>query len=147
MPTMEALISKALFGKTPEGMPVDLFTLRKPSGIEARICNYGGVVVSLKAPDRDGNLDDVVLGFDHLDGYLGQHPYFGALVGRYCNRIAKGNFTLDGAAYSLAVNNGPNALHGGHKGFDKMVWQAASTGPASSPALELRYLSKDGEEG
>jgi aldose 1-epimerase len=144
---MEPLISQARFGQTPEGTPVELYTLRKPGGIEARICNYGGILVSLKTPDRDGHLADVVLGFNHLDGYLGHNPYFGALVGRFCNRIAKGTFTLDGNSYPLAVNNGPNALHGGRKGFDKMVWQAALTGTASVPALGLNYLSKDGEEG
>jgi aldose 1-epimerase len=147
MPAMEALISHVPFGRTLEGAPVNLFTLRNAGGIEARICNYGGIVVSLKTPDRDGHLDDVVLGFDHLDGYLALCPYFGALVGRYCNRIAKATFSLEGATYTLAANNGPNALHGGRKGFDKAVWQAALTGTASAPALELHYLSKDDEEG
>jgi len=144
---MEALISRSPFGHTLEGAPVDLYTLRNPGGIEARICNYGGIVVSLKTPDRDGHLDDVVLGFDQLDGYLGLNPYFGALVGRICNRVAKATFTLEGATHTLAANNGPNALHGGRKGFDKMVWQATLTGTAAAPALELHFLSKDGEEG
>jgi aldose 1-epimerase len=144
---MEALISQVPFGRTREGSPVDLYTLRNSGGLEARISNYGGTVVSLKTPDRDGRLDEVVLGFDDLESYLAPNPYFGALVGRFCNRIAKGTFALEGATYSLATNNGPNALHGGHKGFDKMVWQAAITGTASAPALELHYLSKDGEEG
>ena len=147
MPAMEALISQTPFGHTPEGAPVTLHTLRIPGGIEARICDYGGIVVSLKTPDRDGHLEDVVLGFDHLDGYLGLNPYFGALVGRYCNRIAKATFMLEGATYALAANNGPNALHGGRQGFNKMLWQASPTSAPSLPALELQYLSKDSEEG
>jgi aldose 1-epimerase len=144
---MENLISQAPFGKTPDGTPVDIYTLREAGGIEARICTYGGILVSLKSPDRDGHLDDVVLGFDHLDDYLDHNPCFGALVGRYANRIAKGTFTLEGVTYCLAANSGPNALHGGLKGFDKVVWQAARTHAASAPALELNYLSQDGEEG
>jgi aldose 1-epimerase len=144
---MVALISQIPFGLTGEGAPVTLYTLRNATGIETRICDYGGIVVSLKTPDRNGHLDDVVLGFDHLDGYLAPNPYFGAIVGRFANRIAKATFTLEGVTYPLAANNGPNALHGGRKGFDKAVWQAAPTGTASAPTLELRYLSKDGEEG
>jgi aldose 1-epimerase len=144
---MEAQISQAPFGKTPDGTPVDIYTLRDPGRIEARISNYGGILVSLKVPDRDGHLDDVVLGFDDLDGYVTRNPFFGALVGRYGNRIAKAAFTLEGVTYKLAANNGPNALHGGLKGFDKVVWQATRTQPASAPALELNYLSRDGEEG
>jgi aldose 1-epimerase len=144
---MEALISQAPFGLTPDGGPVEIFTLRQPGGIEARICNYGGILVSLKVPDRDGHLDDVVLGYDHLDGYLALSPFFGALVGRCANRIAKGAFALEGVAYTLEANNGPNALHGGRQGFDKRLWQAKPSGPALAPALELNYLSKDGEEG
>ena len=144
---MEALFSQAPFGRTLDGSPVEIFTLRKPGGIEARICNYGGILVSLKVPDREGHLDDVVLGYDHLEGYLTLSPYFGAVVGRYANRIAKGTFTLEGVTYTLAANNGPNSLHGGHQGFDKVVWQAAQTGQASAPSLTLKYLSKDGEEG
>jgi aldose 1-epimerase len=144
---MDTLISQAPFGHTPDGAPVDLYTLRNAGGIEARICNYGGILASLKTPDRNGQRADVVLGFDNLDGYLNFSPYFGALVGRFCNRIANAAFTLDGATYTLAANNGPNALHGGRKGFDKMVWRAAPINADSTPALELHYLSKDGEEG
>jgi len=144
---MHTVISQAPFGETPDGAPVDVYTLRDSDGIEARICNYGGIIVSLKAPDRDGCLDDVVLGCDHLDGYLAASTYFGALVGRFANRIANATFALDDVAYTLAANNGPNALHGGLKGFDKVVWQATATLAASAPALELNYLSKDGEEG
>ena len=144
---MEALFSQAPFGRAPDGSSVEIFTLRQPGGIEARICNYGAILVSLKAPDRDGHLEDVVLGYDHLEGYLTLSPYFGAVVGRYANRIARGTFSLDGVTYVLAANNGPNSLHGGRKGFDKVVWQAAQTGTASTPTLTLHYLSKDGEEG
>jgi len=130
-----------------DGRPVDLYTLRNAKGAEARISNYGGIVVSLKVPDRTGNLGDVVLGYDHLAGYLKETPYFGCLVGRYGNRIAKGKFTLNGVTHTLAVNNGPNALHGGLKGFDKRVWQASAKDGPGGPQLELRYVSKDGEEG
>jgi aldose 1-epimerase len=110
------------------------------------ITTYGGRIVSLKAPGRDGKFADVVLGFDNLEGYLGEHPYFGALVGRYGNRIAKGRFKLDGKEYKLATNNGANSLHGGLKGFDKMVWVGREV-PGGDPSVELTYLSKDGEEG
>ena len=112
-------------------------------GWKAAITNFGAIVVSLKAPDRSGKFADVVLGFDSLDGYLGDNPYFGAIVGRY-DRIAKGRFTLDGKEYKLATNNGPNALHGGIKGFNKVVWQAQ---PLGDSGIKLTYVSKDGEEG
>jgi aldose 1-epimerase len=126
---------------------VALYTLKNAKGAEAKISNYGGIVVSLKMPDRQGQLGDVVLGYDTLAGYLKETPYFGCLVGRYGNRIAKGRFTLNGQTYTLATNNGPNALHGGLKGFDKAVWKARAIQSSSGPALELRHLSKDGEEG
>jgi aldose 1-epimerase len=129
----------------PDGSTAKLFTLTNSRGIEARITNYGGIVVSLKTPDRDGNMAQVVLGFDTLDGYLGTHPYFGALIGRYGNRIANGKFTLGGTTYTLAANNGPNALHGGIKGFDKVLWNAELA--ASGASLILTYVSQDGEEG
>jgi aldose 1-epimerase len=134
------------FGKV-SGKTVQLYTLRNSNGVEAAITNYGGIVVSLKTPDRNGNFADVVLGFDSLDGYTKEHPYFGAIVGRYGNRIAKGRFTLNGVEYKLAVNNGENALHGGLKGFDKVVWTPKEISSAEGPALELTYVSKDGEEG
>ena len=118
----QATVTKASFGKTAAGENVDLYTLRNANGVEAKITNYGGIVVSLKVPDRNGKFDDVVLGFNDLDSYLKGHPYFGALIGRYGNRIAKGRFTLNGVEYKLAVNNGENTLHGGIKGFDKVVW-------------------------
>ncbi len=140
-------ITRASFGKTLDGVSVDLFTLRNVNGLEARITNYGGIVVSLTTPDRRGRMGDLVLGYDNLDGYLAKSPYFGALIGRYGNRIAKGKFTLNGVTYSLAINNGPNSLHGGRIGFDKAVWQARPKQGAMGPTLELTYLSQDGEEG
>ena len=140
-------MKKQPFGKTADGQAVDLYTLTNPNGLEAAITNYGGIVVRLKTPDRNGQLADVVLGFDTLDDYLKGHPYFGAIIGRYGNRIAKGRFQLNGVEYKLAVNNGENHLHGGLKGFDKVVWNARDVSTAEAPALELTYTSKDGEEG
>lgn len=143
----QVTVTKESFGKTADGQNVDLYTLRNVHGVEAKITNYGGIVTSLKVPDRRGKFDDVVLGFNDLDSYLKGHPYFGALIGRYGNRIAKGRFTLNGVEYKLAVNNGENTLHGGLKGFDKVVWTAQESKTKSGPALTLTYLSKDGEEG
>ncbi|MCX6617753.1 MAG: galactose mutarotase, partial [Acidobacteria bacterium] len=138
---------KQLFGRTPGGEAVDLYTLANAKGLEAAITNYGGIVVSLRVPDRAGKLGDVVLGFDTLDGYLKEHPYFGAIIGRYGNRIGKARFTLNGVTYTLAANNGENHLHGGKKGFDKAVWKARDASDANSGRLELTYTSADGEEG
>jgi aldose 1-epimerase len=140
-------VTKEPFGQTKDGTPVSLFTLRNSKGAEARISNYGGLVISLKMPDRNGQYGDVVLGYDSLDGYLKETPYFGALVGRYGNRIARGKFTLDGTTYILATNNYPNALHGGVKGFDKVVWTPEVGTTPEGPSLKLTYVSKDGEEG
>jgi aldose 1-epimerase len=137
-------ISSRVFGKMPSGETIDLHTLRNAKGAEADITNYGGRVVSLKMPDRSGAMADVVLGFDDLEGYLKPEPYFGAIVGRYGNRIGHAQFKLDRVVYKLAKNDGDNSLHGGNRGFDKVVW-TAKAGPG--PALELTYLSKDGEEG
>ena len=138
-------LQKRSFGKTRSGRGSGFihdheceWTRRHQSRISA------GIVVSLKAPDRAGKSVDLVLGFDTLDGYLGDNPYFGAIVGRYGNRIAKGRFTLNGKEYKLATNNGPNHLHGGIKGFNKVVWQAQ---PVGDSGLKLTYVSKDGEEG
>ena len=143
---MSSSITKASFGKIADGALVDIYTLKNAAGMEVAITTYGGRIVSLKAPGRGGQFADVVLGFDNLEGYLGTNPYFGALVGRYGNRIAKGQFKLDGKAYKLAVNDGANSLHGGLKGFDKVVWTGREV-PGGDPSLELTYLSKDGEEG
>ena len=144
--THKAGIKMSEFGKMPDGRMVYLYTLTNRSGMQVEITNYGGRVVSIMAPDRHGKMADIVLGFDNLAGYLGDHPYFGAIVGRYANRIAKGEFKLDGKVYHLPINNGPNSLHGGLKGFDKRVWTARELSQ-NHPALELTYLSKDGEEG
>ena len=143
----QAGITKQSFGKTADGQNVDLYTLRNVHGVEAKITNYGGIVTSLKVPDRRGKFDDVVLGFNDLDSYLKGHPYFGAIIGRYGNRIAKGRFTLNAVEYKLAVNNGENTLHGGIKGFDKVVWTAQDSKTRLGPSISLTYLSKDGEEG
>jgi len=140
-------INRQAFGQTKDGAAVELATLRNKNGVEARICSYGGIVVSLQVPDRQGQLGDVVLGYKNLADYLRDSPYFGALIGRFGNRIAKGRFTLEGREYTLATNNYPNALHGGIKGFDKVVWTPRLLETTNGPALELRYLSKDGEEG
>lgn len=135
------------FGLTKDGTAVDLYTLRNRQGAEARISNYGGLLISLTMPDRNGQFGDVVLGYDSLADYIKDTPYFGALIGRYGNRIAKGRFTLNGKGYTLATNNGPNALHGGLKGFDKVVWKPTVIATAQGPGLKLEYVSKDGEEG
>jgi aldose 1-epimerase len=139
---LHAEIHKSPFG-TVDGQEVDIYTLTSPKGVEARITNYGGIVVSLKTPDKSGKSGDIVQGFDELKGYLQNEPYFGALIGRYANRIGKAKFTLEGKEYQLAVNDGANSLHGGIKGFDKRVWTAVAKGSS----LELTYVSKDGEEG
>jgi len=144
----EMSIKTESFGKTPDGREVDLYTLTNPDGLRARITNYGAILVSLEVPDRDGKLADITLGYDTLDGYLTRHPYFGATVGRYANRIGGASFKLDDVEYRLAANNGPNHLHGGIKGFDKVVWKAEDvTAENDKATVKLIYLSKDGEEG
>jgi aldose 1-epimerase len=140
-------ITQGAFGFTVARTPVDIYTLRNGRGAVARIITYGGIVQSLKVPDKNGNLDDIVLGYDNLDGYLTNNPYFGCLVGRYGNRIGGGKFKLEGKTYTLATNNGPNSLHGGIVGFDKVIWKAKMWNTLDGPALELNYVSKDGEEG
>ena len=144
---VQASTKKDSFGKTPNGQNIDLFTLTNTRGLEARIMTYGGILVSLKVPDRNGHLDDIVLGFDSADGYTTTGQYFGALIGRCANRIGKGRFNLNGVEYKLAVNNGENHVHGGINGFNKVVWRARALKTPAGPALELTYLSKDGEEG
>ena len=144
---MTSSITRAPFGVLPSGDSVHVFTLANANGVELRALDYGAIVVSLRTPDRNGTLGDIVLGFDTLDGYVKSSPYFGALAGRYANRIAKGQFTLDGATYHLAINNGPNSLHGGLRGFDKVVWRAEPRQDASGAAIVFHYTSKDGEEG
>jgi len=144
----EMSITKETFGKMPDGQEITLYTLTNPNGIKAKIMNYGATLVSLETPDRDGKVTDITLGFDTLDGYLTEHPYFGVIVGRYANRIGKGRFMLDGVEYKLATNNGPNHLHGGIKGFDKVVWKVDDVkANDDTAAVKLSYLSKNGEEG
>jgi aldose 1-epimerase len=138
-------VEKSPFGEA-NGTPVDLYILTSSSGMVAKVMTYGATLQELDTPDRNGTFDDVVLGFPSLDGYLGKEPYFGATVGRVGNRIAKGSFTLNGHAYQLATNDGPNHLHGGVKGFDKVVWKAEVV-HGDTPAVKFTYLSKDGEEG
>ena len=139
--------AKKSFGKTPDGQPVDLYVLTNKSGAEVSITNYGGAVVSIKVPDRSGKLADVVLGYDNADGYVNDKSYFGALVGRYGNRIAHAQFVLDGKTYTLAKNNHDNSLHGGIKGFNKALWTARMLPAKGGQSLALSYVSKDGEEG
>ena len=143
--TASAGITSADWGEA-DGKKVQLFTLTNKNGVQVKISSYGGTITSWVAPDKSGGKGNIVLGFDSLSGYLAKPPYFGATIGRYGNRIANGKFALDGKNYTLATNNGKNSLHGGNKGFDKVVWDAA---PATdgTPSLTLSYLSKDGEEG
>jgi len=139
------MMTRETFGKMPDGTEVDLYTLTNRSGMKVKITNYGGIIVSIETPDREGKPGDVVLGYDNLEGYLTKNPFFGCLVGRYGNRIGKARFSLSGVEYKLAANNGQNHLHGGLKGFDKQVWQAKAL--EAGNGIELKYLSKDGEEG
>ena len=138
-------ITKAAFGSF-DGKDVSIYTLTNSKGNTVKITNYGGIVTSWTFPDKSGKKESVLVGFDSLSGYLKQPPYFGALIGRYGNRIAKGKFKIDNTEYTLATNNGANHLHGGNKGFDKVVWDAAVAND-TVPTLSLSYLSKDGEEG
>jgi aldose 1-epimerase len=140
-------MSREPFGSLPDGTALELFTLRNPSGMEVSVTNYGGIITSLKVPDRDGKLDDVTLGYDSIDGYLESSPYFGAIIGRYGNRIAKAQFELDGTTYELPANDGPNTLHGGEKGFDKVAWQAEPFEREGERGVVFTYTSPDGEQG
>lgn len=143
----EMTMQKTVFGKTPEGQEVYAYTLKNRTGMEATIITYGATLVSLTAPDRNGALTDIVLGFDTLSNYVTQNPYFGSTIGRYGNRIGKGKFKLNGVDYTLAVNNGSNHLHGGVKGFDKVLWAAVEQESLAGKSLVLQYVSKDAEEG
>ena len=140
-------VSVQEFGKIPTGEAVQLYTITNSGGMEARITNYGGIVVSLKTPDRNGALAEVTLGHDSLDGLVERNRYFGSIVGRYGNRIDNAQFTLGGQTYTLAANNGPNHLHGGIKGFDKVAWKAEPIDTAQGAGVSLTYVSADGEEG
>lgn len=140
-------IEKKPFGKTTDGKQVTLYTLSNNQGNTVELIDYGAIVVSINVPDRSGKKTNVTAGFSSIDGYLERHPYFGATVGRFCNRIAMGKFSLEGKSYSLAVNNGPNHLHGGEVGFDKRMWQVAEVKSDNSVGLKFTYVSPDGEEG
>jgi aldose 1-epimerase len=139
-------VRKEAFGKTRDGRPVDLYTLTNSNGMEVRVMTYGGIIVSMRVPDKNGKVADVVLGHDELDGYMPNPPYFGAIVGRYANRIANGTFTVDGVKYTLAKNDGPNTLHGGILGFNQKIWEGAEFKNAKGVGVAFTYLSKDGEE-
>jgi len=141
-----AHVDKAEFGKMPDGTVIESYTLYNSQGASAKVITYGATLTELHVPDRHGKMGDVVLGFDNLEGYLGQHPYFGGTIGRYGNRIAKGKFTLDGKEYQLFLNNGPNSLHGGQIGFNRRVWKAEQLEEKNGTAVRFTYLSKDGEE-
>jgi aldose 1-epimerase len=134
------------FGKTADGTPIELYTLSN-GRLTVKVMTYGAIVTEIHAPDRDGKPGDVALGFETLQPYLDGHPHFGCATGRFANRIAKGRFTLDGKTYQLPINNGPNTLHGGLKGFDKKVWKAEDVSGPAGPAVRMMYLSPDGEEG
>ncbi len=143
---MNTIINKTSFGSTPYGA-ADLYTLNNANGIEVAITNYGGIVQAIRVPDKNGKMGDIVMGFDSIDGYLSTHPYFGAIIGRYGNRIAKGKFSIDSVEYSLATNNGQNHLHGGVKGFDKVLWDAEIIEGDNGEVLSLDYISENMEEG
>ena len=142
-----ASVARDTFGAMPDGTAIDAFTLTNARGIRVRAISYGGIITSLDTPDRNGQPGDIVLGFDTMDGYQKDPPYFGAIIGRYGNRIAKGRFTLDGQTYTLATNNGENHLHGGLKGFDKVVWDAAPFENERGVGVIFRHTSPDGDEG
>ncbi|MGH7678683.1 MAG: aldose epimerase family protein [Gemmatimonadaceae bacterium] len=140
-------VTKRPFGRMPDGTRIDEYVVVNGRGNSVSIITYGAIIRSIRVPDRSSRLDDVVLGFDNLQGYVGEHPYFGAVVGRYANRIANGRFTLDGNAHQLPVNNGPNSLHGGTRGFDKVVWTAEPFEGTGAAGVKLSYVSPDGDMG
>ncbi|MCV9385090.1 aldose epimerase family protein [Reichenbachiella ulvae] len=140
-------VSSSDFGQMPDGSAVSLFTMKNDNGVIVKVTNYGGIITSLIAPDKDGNMGDIVLGYDSLSGYLKSSPYFGALIGRYGNRIADAKFSLDGEEYQLQANDGKNHLHGGVKGFDKVLWDASSFKNETSAGVVFSRVSPDGEEG
>jgi len=142
-----ATVSAEPFGQMPDGRGITVFTLTNANGMRVRAIDYGGIIVSLEVPDGEGQVADVVLGYDNLEGYLEENPYFGAIIGRYGNRIADGQFTLEGETYTLTRNNGPNHLHGGVVGFDKVVWDAEPFENDSGAGVVFTYMSPDGEEG
>lgn len=147
VPETEQQASGQPFGQTPEGQQVNVYTLTNANGMEVRAINYGGIILSLRVPDAEGNLEDIVLGYDTLDDYIKENPYFGAIIGRYGNRIAGGRFSIGDTTYQLATNDGSNHLHGGVRGFDKVVWNAEPFENAEGTGIIFTYTSPDGEEG
>jgi aldose 1-epimerase len=144
---LAATVGRSPFGALPDGRAVDLFTLKNSRGVEVRVMTYGATIVSIRTPDRAGHVEDVVLGFDTLDPYFTKARFFGTIVGRYGNRIANGRFVLDGRAFQLAANNGANHLHGGNRGFDKVIWKGQPLERDGNVGVVLTYTSPDGEEG
>jgi aldose 1-epimerase len=145
---MATPITKVPFGKTPDGTVVDLYTLTNSHGLVCKVITYGAIITELLVPDRIGKMGDIVLGLDSVDAYVrGNSPYLGAVIGRVTNRIGRGRFTLDGKTYQLPVNNGKNTLHGGLKGFDKVVWSAEADDSADGPSVVFTHVSPDGAEG
>jgi len=140
-------IEKSAFGKTKDGKAVEMYTCTNSNGLALKIITYGAIVVSLETPDRNGKMANINLGFDSIEPYLERHPYFGSTVGRYCNRIAQGKFSLDGKSYKLATNNDPNHLHGGEYGFDRRLWSAKPVKTDGGVGVQFNYVSEDGEEG
>ncbi len=140
-------VQKSLFGKTTSGVDVELFSIKNDSGMSIKVSTFGATLTSIVCPDKLGKFADVTLGFDTLDQYLAPHPFFGVICGRFANRIAKGTFTLNGKKYTLAINNGPNSLHGGIQGFDKVVWKGEAFQTSNESGVKLTYISKDMEEG
>ena len=143
----QALITQSVYGTTPEGEQVDLYTLKNENGMQVDIITFGGIITALKVPNRDQQFENVVLGYKTLEPYLTNPTFLGAIIGRYGNRIANGKFSLQGEEFTLATNNGPNCLHGGNKGFDKVIWKAEPIKQHDNIALKLSYVSKDMEEG
>lgn len=146
-PASVATIAKSDYGTTTDGQSVAQYTLKNARGMKMEVISYGGIITSLTAPDKDGTYENIVLGYDELAQYQEENPFFGAIIGRYGNRIARGKFTLDGTEYTLETNNGPNHLHGGERGFDKVVWEVTEMPSDTDPGLQLTYLSPDGEGG
>ncbi len=144
---MKSSVEKSSYGKLPDGTEIGQYTLVNSNGLSCKVITFGAIITELRAPDSTGKMGDIVLGFDNLDGYVKGHPYFGAAIGRVANRIAKGQFKLNGKSFSVATNNGPNHLHGGIKGFDKVVWKAEVYTNQLGPCVKFTYLSPDGEEG
>jgi len=143
----ESRISKEAFGRLPDGRQVELYTIRNTQGAAVKIINYGAIIVSLTMPDHTGKFEDLVLGFNRLEDYLNDNPYFGCIAGRFANRIGKGKFSIDGVEYQLTINNGENHLHGGLAGFDQVLWDAQPVSQENASGLKLSYHSPDGEQG